>query len=180
MHVKSKEIAWGGIMMALAAILIALSGVIESSSLFLLAAASFLTGMVERRISIKASILFMAGAFLVGFFIAPQKLYCFTFAGFSVYVALAEFFRKRNGGVAVWIAKGACYHILLATALVLIKYFFGFDTYGILGRLGGVTAFSFIIAAAAAEALWIIFDRAYIFFMNRYGDRLLNVGANES
>lgn len=29
-----------------------------------------------------------------------------------------------------------------------------------------------IVAVAAAEALWIIFDKAYIFFQDRYGNRL--------
>ncbi len=39
LHLKTKEIAWGGMLMALAVILIVLSGVIEASSMFLLAAA---------------------------------------------------------------------------------------------------------------------------------------------
>ncbi len=45
LHLKTKEIAWGGMLMALAVILIVLSGVIEASSMFLLAAAAFLAGI---------------------------------------------------------------------------------------------------------------------------------------
>ena len=82
LHLKSKEAAYGGIMMALAVILIILSGIIEQSSLFLLAAASFITGVIQRRFSVKLSTAFIAGTFIVGMFLAPQKLYCFTFAGF--------------------------------------------------------------------------------------------------
>ena len=50
LHLKSKEAAYGGIMMALAVILIILSGIIEQSSLFLLAAASFITGVIHTHV----------------------------------------------------------------------------------------------------------------------------------
>lgn len=176
LHLKSKEAAYGGIMMALAVILIILSGIIEQSSLFLLAAASFITGVIQRRFSVKLSTAFIAGTFIVGMFLAPQKLYCFTFAGFSVYVSIAEYLRQKDMPFAVCIViKGICYHILFVLALVATKYFIGFDilfTEGWVKKLSGIPVLFIIVAVAATEALWIIFDKAYIFFQDRYGNRL--------
>lgn len=180
LHLKSKEIAWGGIMMALAVILVVLSGIIESSSLFLLAAASFITGMVQRRFSLVLSITFLAGTFLVGIFIAPQKLYCFTFAGFSVYVILAEYFRAKGvKNIISFIVKGLCYHILLVAAFVMVKYFVGFEMMfknGFINKLSEVPVLFFAAAVAGAELLWIIFDRAYVYFQDRYGEWLIRAG----
>lgn len=168
LHLKSEEAAWGGIMMALAVILIVLSGVIEQSSLFLLAAASFITGLFQRRFSVRAGTAFIIGTFLIGFFLAPQKLYCFTFAGFSVYVAVAEYLRgKKVSGAFSMVIKGICYHILLAAALISVKYFIGFDLLfsdGWIKKLSGIPVLFVTVAVIAAEALWLIFDKAYIFF----------------
>jgi len=180
LHLKSKEVAWGGIMMALAVIFIILSGIIEQSSLFLLAAASFITGVFQRRFSARAGAAFIAGTFLSGLFLAPQKLYCFTFAGFSIYVAVAEYLRAKNVPAAAAMAiKGICYHILLASAIVAAGYFIGFDmffTEGWIKRLSDMPVLFVTMLIVAAEALWILFDRAYIFFQERYGGRLAKAG----
>lgn len=44
MHVKAKMIAFGGLLLALCVVFMALGSVIETSTLFLLAAASFFVG----------------------------------------------------------------------------------------------------------------------------------------
>ena len=96
MHLKSKQVAWCGIIMAFTVILQIASGIIETSSLFLLAAASFLAGCVERKFGTVTALGFSIGAFILGVILAPQKLYCFTFAGFCVYVLVAEYFRQKD------------------------------------------------------------------------------------
>lgn len=174
LHLKTKEAAWGGILMALAVMLIVLSGVIEASSMFLLAAASFITGIFQRRFKARAGIAFIAGTFLIGFILAPQKLYCFTFAGFSVYVSVAEYLRGKNtNAMAGMFIKGICYHILLIIALIMVKYFIGFEalfTESFINKLSKIPVLFAAVLILAAEALWIIFDRAYIYFQDRYGD----------
>ena len=116
--------------MALTVILIVLSGVIESSSLFILALASFATGIVERKFSLRTGIAFTIGAALIGFFVAPQKLYVFTYLGFSIYVVVAEYFRdKKIYGIKPFVIKGVLYHVLLAAAVALVNCFVGFDMF---------------------------------------------------
>ncbi len=179
LHLKAKEVAWSGLMMAFCIILIILSGVIETSSAFLLAAASFITGIIGRKFNLRISVLFAAGTFVLGFLVAPQKLYCFTFAGFSVYVIVAEYFREHNYGKVISIVvKGVCYHVLLVAALVMLKYFIGFDIVSgskWLNSIKDIPVLLALIAIVAAEIMWFIFDRAYLFFQDRYGGRLTNV-----
>lgn len=174
LHLKTKEAAWGGMLMALAVILIVLSGVIETSSMFLLAAAAFLAGIFQRRFKTRAGVAFVAGTFLAGLILAPQKMYCFTFAGFAIYVLVAEYLRgRRISFVAGMFIKGLCYHILLIIALVMVKYFIGFDLLfkeGWIEKLSEIPLLFVALAIAAAEILWIVFDRAYIYFQDRYGD----------
>lgn len=183
MHLKSKQVAWCGIIMAIAVILQVSAGIIETSSFFLLAAASFLAGCVQRKFGLKISIAFSIGAFILGIILAPQKLYCFTFAGFCVYVLLAEYFRKKRHSYmdndkiikmsTEYIIKGVIYHIILAAALFISFNITGLDiifSKELLQRIKGMSLPVMIIAAILlAEALWLIFDKAYIFFQERYG-----------
>ena len=53
MHVGAKKMAFSGLILALAVILIVLSGVLEINTLFLLAAAAFLVGVIIREFSLK-------------------------------------------------------------------------------------------------------------------------------
>lgn len=159
--------------MALTVILIVLSGVIESSSLFILALASFATGIVERKFSLRTGIAFTIGAAFIGFFVAPQKLYVFTYLGFSIYVVLAEYFREKNiYGVKSFVIKGVLYHILLIIAVALVNYFIGFDVFlenSFINNISKIQILYYLVLFVFAEALWILFDKAYIFFQERYG-----------
>ena len=83
MHINSKKIAMGGALMALAVLCIALSGVLEFNTLFLLAAASFLVGVMIREGGLAAVLAFYVGAVALGFLLAPHKLYCVTFAAMA-------------------------------------------------------------------------------------------------
>ena len=170
---KSKEVAGSGITMALTVILIVLSGVIESSSLFILALASFATGIVERIFSLRTGIAFTIGAALIGFFVAPQKLYVFTYLGFSIYVVVAEYFRdKKIYGIKPFVIKGVLYHVLLAAAVALVNCFVGFDMFlenSFINNISKIQVLYYLVLFVFAEALWILFDKAYIFFQERYG-----------
>ena len=170
---KSKDVAWSGITMALTVILIVLSGVIESSSLFILALASFATGIVERKFSLRTGIAFTIGAALIGFFVAPQKLYVFTYLGFSIYVVVAEYFRdKKIYGIKPFVIKGVLYHVLLAAAVALVNCFVGFDMFlenSFINNISKIQVLYYLVLFVFAEALWILFDKAYIFFQERYG-----------
>ena len=187
---KSEEVAWSGIMMSVAVLLIVLSSVIETSSLFLLAASSFICGLVQRKFSIKLSVIFAFGTFILGLILAPNKLYCFTFIGFSIYVLVAEYFRKKlndsykNGDDSKikkdrrtsFLVKCIVYHVLLITALVLVNMFTGINIESAaswMNKIADIPILFGTVVFIMAELLWIIFDRAYIFFQDRYAYLLL-------
>ncbi|MDD7404146.1 MAG: hypothetical protein SO170_10510 [Butyribacter sp.] len=179
MLLKSKEIAYTGILMAIAVVLIILGGYFEGSTLFLLAAASFLAGIVERNFSVVTAFIFFAGTVLLGIFLAPQKLYCATFAVFCIYVIVAEFLEKKQFQAEhpvpvgiVWTIKGILYHILLLVSLVLTEKLFGLDTFLQQKWMVSLRQYQIlfvVIMIICAEAVWIVFDRAYVYFQRHYG-----------
>lgn len=177
MLLKSKDIAFTGIMMALGVLLVTLGGYFEGSTLFFLAAASFLAGIVFRNVSVGASILFVIGTTLLGIMLAPQKLYLATFLAFCIYILAAEGLEKalaeKSGGrKKIWAAKGILYHILLVVCVYLVQKFFGlevfFDT-RVLSKLEEFKILFVIIMILMAELVWLLFDKAYFYFQRRYG-----------
>ena len=178
MLLKNREIAFLGIMMAFAVLLQTLGGYLESSTLFFLAAASFLSGIVERNFSLPVSAVFLAGSTLLGFFLAPQKAYIATFFMFSVYVIVAEYFEKKrflqmeNGkAVSEWLIKGIIYHVFLFLTLFLLYQFFGWQELKenkLVAMLWKQKILFIVAAVAGLEAFWLLFDRAYLFFMRNY------------
>lgn len=178
MLLKSKDIAFTGILMAIGVVLVTLGGYFEGSTLFFLAAASFLTGIVQRNLSTGTAVAFLIGTTLLSFVLAPQKLYCATFLAFGIYVILAECLekiwagegKKRRG--VIWIGKMAIYHVLLGITIYFAQKILGWEML-FQGRL--FTALHkyqivfWIAIVICAEAFWLIFDRAYFYFQNRYG-----------
>ena len=88
----------------------------------------------------------------------------------------AEMLKKISFAV-----KLVLYHFLLAIAVVSIKLFFGLKFSDILSvslfdnKVNFVKSPTIIIILCiiAAEILWILFDKAYIFFQNRYGGLII-------
>ena len=90
MLVNGKKMAVSGLLMALSVVMIILSGVLDFNTLFFLAAAAFCVGIIVREYELKTGIVFFAGTLLLGFLLAPQKLYCITFAMMGAYVLFVE------------------------------------------------------------------------------------------
>ena len=99
MHVKAKTMAFGGLLLALTVVCMALGSVIETSTLFLLAAASFFVGIVVREFGLKVGAAFYIAAVLLGLITAPNKFYVLTFAAMGLYIwgieAVFRYLEKR-------------------------------------------------------------------------------------
>lgn len=179
MLLKSRDIAFTGVLMGIGVLLVALGGYFEGSTLFFLAAASFLTGVVQRNISTPAAAAFLAGTTLLSFFLTPQKLYCATFFSFGIYVLLAECLEKAwaNAGrgkkrAAVWAGKAVIYHVLLGIIFYLSQKLLGWEALfqgKLFLALKEHRILFWVVVLLCAEGLWIVFDRAYFYFQNRYG-----------
>lgn len=162
MHINGKKIAVGGVLMALAVLCIALGGVLQFNTLFLLALASFFIGIMIREGGLAAGAAFYAGAVVLGFLLAPQKLHCMTFAFLGIYILAAEWLfwlagRRKRGRLAfLWAGKLLIFNLLYLPVLFLFpKLIFAKGLTG--GWLWG--------AAAAGQVVFWVYDRAYEYFV---------------
>ena len=182
MHIRSKEIAYMGMLMAVAIVFILIGCYFDVSTIFFLASASFLAGCVERNLSLVKAMIFVIGTTIIGLILSPQKLYLVTFFGFCVYVLLAERIQEKEeqGQTSflvkghIWI-KGVVYHAMLVIAVVLMQYLTGLDQIKksvVYTFFSGHMAVFAIICIVAAELLWVLFDKAYFLFQQQYGHYL--------
>jgi hypothetical protein len=100
MFLNTKRLTISGALLAISVILIYLGNVIESSTLFLLAAASFGTGIVYREFGVRSAAVFLIANILLGFLLSPQKLYMLTFSVLALYILLTELLWERLGAMA--------------------------------------------------------------------------------
>ena len=62
MHVKAKQMAFGGLILAVTVVCMALGSVIETNTLFLLAAAAFFVGIVIREFGLRTGGSLLSGS----------------------------------------------------------------------------------------------------------------------
>jgi len=181
MHLKSREIAFTGLMMAMGVVLVLLGGYLGTATLFFLAAAAFLAGVMERNFSLGMGVLYLVGTALLGFFLSPRKLHAATFAAMGIYVLVAEWFEKRQhtekkatNPALAWGVKFLAYQFLLAGVLGGMEALLGIEhilTGGVLGAAFHKSRLlSYTLLIVMAEVLWLVFDRAYLFFRRTYGN----------
>lgn len=129
MHVKAKTVALGGLLLALTIVFMALGSFIETSTLFLLAAASFFVGIVIREFGLGAGGAFYLAAVLLGFFVAPNKFYVLTFAAMGFYILgieavwrwLAKRHEMNKRHLVFWIAKYLIFNIVYIPIVIIFR-----------------------------------------------------------
>lgn len=129
MHVKAKTVALGGLLLALAVVFMALGSIIETSTLFLLAAASFFVGIFVREFGLKAGGAFYLAAVLLGSITAPNKFYVLTFAAMGFYIwgteAVWRWLEKRHemrGRYKIfWISKYLIFNVVYLPCVFLFR-----------------------------------------------------------
>ncbi|MDY5845426.1 MAG: hypothetical protein SPJ92_02575 [Bariatricus sp.] len=163
MHVKAKKIAFGGLLLALTEVCIALGSVIETNTLFLLAAASYFVGAVIRESDVRTGAAFYTAGVLLGILVSPDKLYVVSYAAMGLYVLAIEFVwrslgrlsENRNRKALFWIAKYLIFNILYIAILLGMKNVLLEGNLSV-GILAGVLA--------AGQMGLFIYDRAYEYF----------------
>lgn len=166
MHVKAKTVAFCGLLLALTIVFMALGSVIETSTLFLLAAASFFVGIVIREFGMAAGGAFYLAAVLLGFFVAPNKFYVFTFAAMGLYILgieavwrwLLKRHEMRKRHLIFWAAKYAVFNIIYIPGIILFRDMF---------FVRAVSDAMLIIAVLAGQAGLFVYDRAYDYVQAR-------------
>lgn len=171
MHVKAKTMAFGGLLLALAVVCMALGSIIETSTLFLLAAASFFVGIVIREFGLKTGATFYIAAVLLGFITAPNKFYVLTFAAMGLYIwGIEAVFRRLekhpkagNRRTVFWISKYVIFNVMY------IPIVFIFRDMLFSRSISGLVIAGVIIGGQAAL---FIYDRAYEYVQTHVWGRI--------
>ena len=153
MHVKARTLAFGGL-------LLALGSIIETSTLFLLAAASYFVGIVVREFGLRAGAAFYIAAVLLGFITAPNKFYVLTFAAMGFYIwgieAVWRWLEKRpqyrNRRMIFWISKYVIFNIVYIPIVIAFREM-------LFAR--AVSDTMMIIVVLGGQIALFIYDRAY-------------------
>lgn len=160
MHVGAKKMAISGILLAFTVICMFLGGVIETNTLFLLAAASFFVGIIQNEFGMKFGWAFWIAAIALGFILVPNKFYVLSYGGMGLYILLIEMAWKMLGNhpeigkreKLFWLTKYIIFNLMYVPAVLLFQeLLFAKALSGIL--LAGVLA--------AGQIGLFIYDRAY-------------------
>lgn len=163
MHVNAKKIAVAGLLAAFSAVMLVLSSMIESSSLFFIAAASFCVGIVIREWGVGLGFGFLIASTFVNVIVSPNKFYCMTYAAMGVYLLLSEFLWEKiaakecmkNRTLTLWIGKYLIFNVIYVPVLLFFQELI--FTKKITGAL-------WIAVFLAGQAALLIYDRAYMYF----------------
>ena len=112
MHVKAKILAFGGLLLALTVIFMMLGGIIESNTLFLLAAASYFVGIMIRETNFRMGAAFYLASVILGFLVVPNKFYVASYAAMGFYILAIEGIWERMGCLSEKYQKRSLFWIL--------------------------------------------------------------------
>ncbi len=176
MHLRAKEIALCGLLMALGVICISAGAILENITLFFIFTACFIEGISVRFYSPAFGIIYLVGTAVLAFFIAPNKLYVFTFLTLGIYLFTAEVLEKKKVNVFLkWVVKLAVFILVFSAAYFALFLFFSEDIMLISGdRIGDISGnhgfVGFILIFVIFLISVVICDRVYFYFMNKYGN----------
>jgi hypothetical protein len=182
MHLSTKKIAFSGLLLALTILLTILSSVIETSTFFLLAAASYLVGINFRESGVRFGIGFYLSAILLSMILVPNKLYCLTFAVISAYIVIMEIIRayltkkelqklatidrasiEKKSNAFFYAIKFAVFNILYLPFLFLFPGLF---------YSGDISPMVHILLIIGGQIIFVLYDMAYDVFIQKYWNRI--------
>lgn len=160
MHVNAKKLTLAGMMLAFTIICIYLGTVIETNTLFLLAAASYLVGIVYREMNGRMAAAFWIAAVLLGFFLSPNKFYVFSYAAMGGYILSTELAwsileRKESTKGKIWYLWCIKYSIfnLIFVSTILV--------FGDVLFAKAIEGWMLIAVIGAGQIGLYVYDRAY-------------------
>ena len=166
MHLNAKKIAFAGVMLALTEVGIALGSVIETNTLFLLAAASFFVGIVIQEFGLKSGAGFLLAGILLGIFLSPNKLYVVSYAFMGFYILIIEtiwhFLGRASGWIRsrsfFWFMKYLVFNVLYIPGLI---YFWSMLSEKKAAK--GIMLMSVVFG----QFMLIVFDKTYEYAMGK-------------
>lgn len=153
--------AFGGLLLALTVICMVMGSVIETGTLFLLAAASFFVGVIFREFGGKTGAAFYLAGVLLGMILAPNKFYVATYGAMGLYILVIEIAGDLLGGwsadirkktVVLWVIRYVVFNLIYVPAVLFLQEL-------LFGRTLSFGVIAGLLAAGQA-GLWL-YDGAY-------------------
>jgi len=156
MLLKSKDIAYLGILLGINQLFIILSSVIETNTIILFAAAALIVGIVIVEFGGKSGIVFYIASCILGFFLTFNKIelitYIIFFGLYSIVKHVLEI--KISNKAILYAAKLIYFNIALIAMYFTVKLFILFEL-----------VWWMILAA---QVLFLIYDYAFMIFISSY------------
>lgn len=178
MHVNAKAVSLCGLMLALTEVCIALGSVIESNTLFLLAAASYMVGIIIRELGGRLGAAFYIAGVFLGVFLAPNKFYVFSYGTMGLYILLREISWERIRKISrnqnrkeMFRAMKFLIFNLIYLAILCVGHFVLLHT----------MKWQMIVALFVAGQIgFVIYDMAYDYVQNRIWGKFRRYFYNEN
>ncbi len=164
MLLKSRKIAYLGVLLALNQIFIFLSSIIETNTLVLFMLAALMIGVVIVEFGVKNGILFYIASSILGFFITTNQVeivtYILFFGLYSIIKCVIEkvAFPMKRAIIFEIIVKLLFFNIAIISIYLIMRSFITIKMY-----------WWFIFAA---QALFIAYDYAFTVFINYYINKI--------
>ncbi len=156
MLLKSKDVAYLGVLLGLNQLFIILSSVIETNTIILMAAAALIVGVVVVEFGGKTGIIFYMASCISGFFLTFNKVEIITYiCFFGIYSIIKHYIETKILNKYISYAmKIAAFNISLLFMYIIVKLFINLPLQWWL--------------ILAAQVLFIIYDYAFTIFINQY------------
>ena len=156
MLLKSKDIAYLGVLLGLNQLFIILSSVIETNTIILFAAAALIVGVVIVEFGGKSGIVFYIASCILGFFLTFNKVELITYIiFFGFYSIIKHVLEVRlNNKYMLYATKFLYFNLALITMYLVVKLLILFDL-----------KWWMILVA---QIMFIIYDYAFTIFINSY------------
>lgn len=155
----SKNMAYSGLLLALNIVLLILSFVIPTNTLFFMGLASLPISIVIIEQGIKWGIVFYIASGILSFLFMPDKLNWITYTfTFGLYGIIKYFIERDRNLLIEYILKLVIFNIIIGTGYFFIKEFINIP-------------FN-IITALLAQVVFLIYDYSYSLAINYYYEKI--------
>lgn len=171
MYVSAKRMAYLGLLLSCTVLMVIFSGILEFNTLFLLVAASYFVGIAIRESGLRFGFGFLIASILLSFILAPNKLYCFTFAGMGIYLMISEFSweklgsvkKSRNRNMILWIIKYVIFNVMYIPIILFLPK---------LIYKGELSKGYLVVSLIGGQIALLIYDKTYSYFQKAIWGKL--------
>lgn len=164
MLLKSKRIAYLGMLLALNQVFIFLSSIVKTNTLALFSFAALIVGVVIVEFGIKNGVLFHIASSILGFFLTANQIEIVTYIlFFGLYSIVKYIIEKALFSMKRGIPLEIVFKLLFFNLAALSIYFI---------LRGFVTIKLYWWLILIAEVAFIVYDRAFSIFINYYMNKI--------